>query len=61
MARTHGPQFAHRPKDYVTMEQATELARLAAREELRRVLSAHLEKHHTPWYKRVWRRVRRVR
>lgn len=58
MARHQGGrEFTHRPKDLVTMEQAAKLAQLAAREEMARVLGAHLYTHHRPWWKRLWRRL----
>lgn len=62
MARNKGPQFAHRPKDYCTLEQAAELARLAAQNEFAKCFGAHLLKHHKPaWYKRLWRRILRTK
>ncbi len=40
-------------------KRPTEMERFLTRDDLRRILTIYHELHHTPWYVRLWRTVRR--
>lgn len=41
-------------------KRPTEMQRFVTRAELRRILNIYHAQYHTPWYVRLWRRLRRA-